>query len=583
MVFLFCSSFTITNAQTTLPKYTGVFGKNELQHLLRRTMFGATRNDLKYFEGKPMDEVIDSLLNVPSSSPNPPLWNLQYDYGDSTKFKTGKTWIGPNCESYWSESILQYTVNYWWHGLMVEQKPNIQEKMVLFYENFLPSNQYGNSNFRAFHYYNRVKLLHKYSIGNYKELMKTITLDPIMLRYLSMNFSSCSSYYDNSKINPNENFAREVQELYTVGKGKNNDEQLFTEDDVKAAAGVFSGWKIEEPYHYTALFVKGRHCQGKKKFSTLYNNTEIYSNKGYPLDGPEEIDQMYDMLFARKETSENIVRKLYRYFVYAYISDDTETNVIKPLAKVFRDNNFEIKPVLKAMLSSAHFYDKEQVGVMIKNPYDYAVGMMRMLELKIPEKDSLEILPKAKWDAFDQNNKNNYIALVHYRAYQAVYDYTFKCGMSVSNVPDVSGYPAYYQAPDYHHHWINAESLRKRKEMVVGYSNLVVPIVNWRYNSVYPYSGVLGEFIQKTPNANKSAELVQHLIDTFLVQDLSVAEKDKLIKMLETTPTTPTTNTWTTRCNAFLNNPNSPNFSGVSGGLYKVFTTLFDYAEFQLM
>ncbi len=259
-------------------------------------------------------------------------------------------------------------------------------------KNFIPSNNEKNNAAQGLYYYNRVKLLRQYSTGNYKELMKKITLDPSMMFYLDLNQSYVYNWYNVvNKLpliptNPNENYARELQELYTVGKGRLNNEILFTESDVKAAANVLSGWCVcnnkdlnfkklcNDSLSYNVKYNDTLHSSKNKLFSSLYNNKIINAKKG-PNGGIEEINELFDMLFNRKESSENLVRKLYRFFVHSYISDEAELNVIQPIAKMCLEGGngfqpYDLKPILKALLTSDHFYNKEQIGCMIKNPYD---------------------------------------------------------------------------------------------------------------------------------------------------------------------------------------------------------------------
>lgn len=593
---------SLVYAQAPLQPYTGTFSKPQLQHLLRRTLFGATLEDLQHFEGKTMQQVVDELLNVPSTPPEPPLWPFQFDYGDSLSFKAGKVWIGTPSEKATTQSIMQNSVNYWWHGLMLQQDRNIREKMVLFFENFLPSNNGKNNEGQGLFYYNRVKTLREHAVGNYKKLLMKITLEPSMMFYLDMNGSFAFNWPDYhyfkkfNPINPNENYAREVQELYTVGKGKNNNEQLFTEDDVKAAAHILSGWYVcnnkdasvvttlcNGSVSYNTEYVPTMHSQQNKQFSPFYNNQLIRYQAG-AAGGQGELSAFFDMLFARPETAENIVRKLYRYFVYAYISDDAEREVIQPLAKLFREGEaggqpYELKPVLKALLTSAHFYDKEQIGCMIKNPYDYCVALMRMMGVKYQPKTELNLVAKSTFDSWDQ--KGNYIAMPLYTTFQALNGYTTATGMQLSKVPDVSGFPAYHQAPDYHRNWINAELLRRRKEMVFqdpkGLWSGLLTMSEYMTNFEPNKNPLVVALADKFSGVGNATTFVQQNIDYFLVQDLTDVEKAKLVNILESMNGVAWNRAWT----AYKTNRN--NYVTVYFKLVRFYEALFGYAEFQLM
>ena len=136
-----------------------------------------------------------------------------------------------------------------------------------------------------------------------------------------------------------------------------------------------------------------------------------------------------------------ICRKLYRFFVSYDITDDVEKNIIEPLAKLFRDTNYEIYPVVKTLLTSQHFFDSEIVGSMIKSPMDFYIGMIREMEPDLP------------------NNPDP-------RFYSYFMDFSRKVlqGMQqdLPDPPNVAGWPAYYQYPTFGRSWINSETLKTR-------------------------------------------------------------------------------------------------------------------------
>jgi hypothetical protein len=600
--FLILLSFISINgiSQNQIPFYTGNFGENELRHLLRRTLFGATLEDMQHFKGKSMNAVVDELLNTNPSAP-PPLWSFQYDYGDSTYFKAGKPWIGTKGEKFYTITIMQNNVSYWWHNLMMKQDRNIREKMVLFYENFIPSNNEKNVEGQGLFYYNRIKLLREHATGNYKELMKKITIDPSMMFYLDMNFSNIFNHNTYFSQNPkrdslrtNENYARELQELYTVGKGRFNNEVLFTEDDVKAAANVLSGWCVcnirsptainakkflcKDSLSYTSSFTPEMHDARDKQFSQFYNNKVIKARPG-PNGGLEEINDLFDMLLGREESAKNLVRKLYRYFVYAYIPDDVETKVIAPLAELLLKGGngyapYDLKPVLKALLTSAHFYNKEQVGAMIKNPYDLVLGLTRMMGVKVYDDTQL----------VNTNNSVDLPSMLSHQQAQYIRSMCLDAGMVVSNVPDVAGYPAYYQGPDYHRLWINADYLRARKRIIhydadppngylIGFLTMSEYLRDYTTNS----DPLIVKFAEKLINPEDANNFIEQNIDYFLVKDLPQKDKDKLLYILNSTNGV----AWDIAWKDYKSSKN--NFPNLYHKLRVFYDALFSYAEFQLM
>jgi hypothetical protein len=225
-----------------------------------------------------------------------------------------------------------------------------------------------------------------------------------------------------------------------LGKGP---ESKFTEDDVKAAARVLTGFTINyTTTPFSTMFVSKNHDTGDKQFSSFYSNTVVKGRTGLTA-GLDELDDLLDMIFSVNEVSKFICRRLYKFFIYYKIDSDAETNVIEPLAKIFRDNNYDIKPVLKALLESEHFYDNWNRACMIKDPYSHVAGFMRQWELELP-------------DATDHQKL--------YKAYGFGAAYNAITQMNLGDPPSVSGWEAWYQVPLFHRSWITSDSLPKRNE-----------------------------------------------------------------------------------------------------------------------
>src|SRR5688572_21347701 len=353
--------------QSGLTPYAGTWGGRQVAHLLKRTMFGAKKTDIDYFLTRTPGQAVDELLTVPATPPAPPVKNYDnstIDPGDPDyAIPQGQTWVNINTRDGNAENRRVTSLKSWWLGLMMNQDRNILEKMVLFWHNHFATET--NDIGRAIWCYQNNIILRQFALGNFKNFVRAITLDTGMLRYLNN--------YLNSNTAPDENYARELQELFTLGKENNPN---YTEDDVKQAARVLTGWRIDNNTN-TVLFQANRHDTGNKQFSTFYNNTIIAGKTG-ALGGEQELDALLNMIFAKSvEVSEFIVRKLYRWFCYYSIDPATEANVIQPLAKIFRDSNWEIKPVLSSLFQSEHFFDALNQGCLIKSPLDMTVGVCR--------------------------------------------------------------------------------------------------------------------------------------------------------------------------------------------------------------
>lgn len=405
--------------------YTGTFGRAEVLHLLRRTHFGPKLTDVDYFETKTMAQAVDEILTIDYTPPSPPINN----YNDSTAdpvIAAGQTWVG-NYNGLLN-GVRRSSFKRWWTGQIINQDRTIREKMVLFWANHFSTetNVYAWANFA----YTNNALLRADCLKNFKSLVKDISLDPAMLVYLNGE--------RNTKAAPDENFSRELQELFTLGKGPNSQ---YTETDVIEGAKVLTGWRVNKS-DGSVYFDANRHDTTNKTFSTFYNSTTITGQTG--AAGADELDSLIDMIFNQDEVSKHLVRKLYRYFIYYDIDSATETNVIEPLAAIFRNNSYEIKPVLEALFKSEHFYDVANRGALIKSPVEFSSGLCRLFEVDFPDSSSYV----NQYDCWN---------LIYYAGAIQQQD--------IGDPPSVAGWAAYYQIPQYHELWINSDTLPNRNKI----------------------------------------------------------------------------------------------------------------------
>lgn len=438
------SSPGVREIYSGLSPYTGAWSTQEIAHLVKRTMFGATKADIDFFKSRSLNDTVNEFLNTPVLPPSPPLKN--YDNtnvaaGDPEySVAPGATWVDTNTNDGAANSRRVNSFKSWWVGLMINQQRNILEKMVLFWHNHFATETVDIG--RAIWCYQNNLILRQYALGNFKQFVKAITLDTGMLRYLNG--------YLNTNTAPDENYSRELQELFTLGK---ENDPNYTEDDVKQAAKVLTGWRIDNNTN-KSYFQANRHDTGNKQFSAFYNNTIIAGKTG-ATGGELELDAMLNMIFSKAvQVSEFVVRKLYRWFCYYTIDAATEANVIQPLAKIFRDSNWEIKPVLSTLFKSEHFFDPLNQGCLIKSPLDMTVGVCREFATVFPP-------------ATDVVNS--------YFMWEYVRNQASTMQQNVGDPPSVSGWAAYYQVPQFHEIWINSDTLPKRNRytdqlITAGYS-----------------------------------------------------------------------------------------------------------------
>jgi uncharacterized protein (DUF1800 family) len=418
--------------------YNGSWTLNEVAHLLKRTTFSAKKSDIDYFLALSVNDAVDQLLNN-ITAPSPPVrdYDLLEDDGvlyDDLGVARGQTWV--NDSNIASAEDIRGAINRarieslkkWWAGLIMNHGRSIQEKMVLFWHHLysVQESEVNNSQILYRHH----NLLRSNALGNVKTIAREVSIDPAMLIHLNG--------YLNSKQAPDENFARELQELFTIGK---SNEALFTENDVIAAARVLTGWRVQT-IPVGSYFDSNAHDTGSKSFSSFYNNTTIPGGTGL-----QELDALINMIFATTEASKFIVRKIYKWFVYYDIDDAVEVNVIAPLASLLRANNYNIKPVLSALFKSEHFFDTINQACYIKNPFDMIIGTMREFGVNYP--------------AYTDYTTG-------YPLFYELYRKAAEMQMNLFQPPDVAGWPSYYQEPMHYELWVNSNSLPKRADYTDG-------------------------------------------------------------------------------------------------------------------
>lgn len=415
-------------SNTSLAPYTGAWTREHAAHLLRRTMFGPTKAEIDMVQQMGLQQALN-LLFAPEAAPAPP---LNSNYATDPDVPVGATWINapvnPQIDFYRVNSLVN-----WWMGLMAGQGMSLREKMTLFWHNHFATELTVFREPRRGYYH--IAMLRENALGNFKTLVEKVTIDPAMLVYLNGN--------QNIAGRPNENYARELFELFTVGKGPQiapGNYTNYTEDDILAASKVLTGWRDRAnrnaPFDIYAEFVPNLHDTSTKQFSAAFQNRTLANN------GQNEYKDLINMIFAQQETARYICRKLYRWFVYYVIDSDIETQIIEPMAQLLIQNNFEIAPVLRALLESEHFYDVESMGCIIKNPADFVVSLVRQCHVQIPDGATNLAGQYALWNQ-----------LVQRMAEQQ---------MTPFDPPSVAGWPAYYQTPVFHEAWISSATLGVR-------------------------------------------------------------------------------------------------------------------------
>lgn len=443
---------------------TGTLSRAQAAHLLRRTTFGITKEEVDSITGTAFNSSIDNILQPYISPPEPPV-----------DPQTGLTWLNPTRTDANSEDrdLTDYFLA-WWMELMRNSSMNIVERMVHFFHTHFTTKKSKVSSSSALYYQNA--LFRYYALGNFKTLAKKICTDNAMMVFLDG--------YQNEDGSPQENFARELLELYTIGKGPQigpDDYTHYTEEDIREAARVLSGYDYDETFTNVdpdnmiptgilkstsdikpqdPLSMTSRHDTDPKVFNGSLGNggttiqpATVTNNNTTIENALTELDELIEMIFAKEETAKFICRELYRYFVYYEITDEIETDIIDPLATTFRNNDYELLPVLQQLFNSQHFYDADNAitnddnfGAIIKSPLELVVGCFRFFQIDFGDTTDLNRLYTIYKDAI----------LPKMRAQ----------GLDLYEPFEVAGYEAYHQTPEFNRHWITNTNLGYRYKFI---------------------------------------------------------------------------------------------------------------------
>ncbi len=521
---------------TSLEKYTGEWTEKQAAHLLRRTVVGPQFQDIMAFKNQGLDKSINILFNIPAFDVNNV--PINYDYDADNKVPIGSTWIekGPDASS----NNYRFKSLYAWSMMrMANKEINLREKMTLFWHNHFVVADMNDARF----FYKYIMNFVANPIGNFKDYALKMTTDPAMLRYLNGN--------QNTKKAPNENYARELLELFTIGKGPlvgPGDYTNYTEADIKEIAKVLTGWQDVGNRNpnvdiISSTFRPTNHDTSTKKLSNRFGNATIDNGND------QEYKALIDIIFKQEEVSKFIARKLYRWFVYYQIDSATEQDVILPMAQLIRDNNYEVKPALKALLSSTHFYNN--VGCMIKNPLDFMMGAINQGGFEITGTD-----------------------VQKYNAGLGLVNYSTLLQMRYFDAPNVAGWKAYYQEPGYYQTWINSVTMPLRTTLTDALCSTTLAARGIKIDI-----DVL-KVISSFTNPKNVDALIKDTTILLLPKPLS----DNQIKTLKSVllPSMPD-NEWTVAYEAYLAKPSDAGLKkAVESKLRTLFTYIMRMPEYQL-
>jgi uncharacterized protein (DUF1800 family) len=344
---LFCQQSILLGIGLIWSISASALSLDDSRHLLSRTTFGGSLAEIQSLQSLSRGEAVRRLINAsPAQLPAPPKWV------DSPPPPRRKGMSKANRRDL-IKQIRQWGIDlkgWWYQGMIVTNAP-LTERMTLFWHNHF------TSSLQKVRWpplmYRQNQLLRVHALGNFRELLHAVIHDPAMLIYLDNAKSK--------KDKPNENLARELLELFTLGEGH------YSERDIKEAARALTGYSVDRnsgEFKYRNRI----HDGGMKQFLGQRGN----------FNG----DDIVNIILQQPQTARLITEKLWKEF----ISEEPDPNAVEKLASIFRKSNYEIKPLLTALLNSAQFWAKQNRGNLIKSPVEFLVGTVRLLDIPIRDR-----------------------------------------------------------------------------------------------------------------------------------------------------------------------------------------------------
>ncbi|NOT38443.1 MAG: DUF1800 domain-containing protein [Saprospiraceae bacterium] len=417
--------------ETYVPRPDKPWNEKRIHHLYNRLSNGAPPYLIALAKGNSPSVLVNYLIDsakkhpLPGEVVNTASGTINYSY----PWKNDKDYNDPDIYN----KFLQL-IRMWFNGMLTE---GVRHKLALFWSNHFVtgSSNYGAYPSWAFQYY---YVMHKHALGNFRNFVYEMGRNPAMLHYLDGRL--------NRKGAPNENYARELLELFTMGHGN------YTEQDVEEIAKALTGWTLyiydstagrsfihPVEYYEPDSTIPGKandykkipfnpdlhQYGGKKIFGKTYT-----TNRVNPDYGKADYDNVHNAIFTDRanETAKFICKKLYKFYMY----NDAPDNIVDGLAEVFKEN-WDILATLKVLFSSEHFFEEESMGALIKSNIDTLVHIFRSLDLKMNE----DFFPYNEKGVTVPANNLNRDALV------GLYYQASNLGQTLMDPVNVAGWPGH--------------------------------------------------------------------------------------------------------------------------------------------
>ena len=379
---------------------------DEAAHLLRRMGFGGSPDEIDNIASRGREGAVDFLINYDQvdNRAMDDLLRSSFDFSnpfDFTRFNRGE-------------------LQRWWFTRMTYTRRPFEEKMALFWHNHFATSASKTGDLFI---YNQNLTLRSYALDQFDNLLLRVAQDPAMLLWLDG--------VTNVRGNPNENFARELQELFTMGiTDVVTGEANYNEQDVKEIARAFTGWKFfhprndPNPFSYQFVVNDPEHDNTTK---TIYSGTQ-WARTGN-LDGADVVG----VISARRATARCLVKKLFDFFVYPVSGTAADKSTIEKFADVYMSRNHSVKELVRAIFTSDEFFSQRALFALVKSPVEIIVGPIRMLGARYNPGTSAR-----------EGASNNILAA-----------FSIFLGQELFNPPDVSGWKLNLG-------WINTSTLLNR-------------------------------------------------------------------------------------------------------------------------
>jgi uncharacterized protein (DUF1800 family) len=343
------------------PTASDPFDAIKAAHLLNRAAFGGTPAEIAHLLTLGPRLAVDHLLDFPDKSaeeqdprdvPNlSAIADYPANFRELSRMFVGKTKAEQVALfqkiQFANRAALTATGDWWMRRMAAAGRHPLQEKLTLFWHGHFTTSADGERAAKLI--WDQNETLRRHAAGNFAAFVKAISRDPAMLDYLNGN--------QNQRFHPNENYARELMELFTLGVGH------YTEDDVKAAARAFTGWG-----HNGIEFLF-------RKFDHDYDAKTFLGHRGN-FDG----DDVIDILLQQPACATHVASRVWNFFV----SEEPDPAVIASLGNILRDSHYDLRPMLRTLFTSRAFYEPMHIGSQIKSPVQLLIGTARLLGVDLP-------------------------------------------------------------------------------------------------------------------------------------------------------------------------------------------------------